>query len=151
MHFTNLVRFCDGNALNRAKASLVKVIHPLTLKSALLTFCSLSIVSLANAQAPVPPFRQCPAAGLDTSCRILIVYNADGSRRIYTDPNVSATYDGSDDTLIGVVNNSPNPISAVPRTLTELVPFLASMETEFVQPLSRLTPLVAPPAMKGPE
>jgi hypothetical protein len=64
--------------------------------------------------AQTPPFNQCPAAGLDTSCRILIVYNADGSRRIFTDPNVSPTYDGIDDTLIGVLNNSPNPISSVP-------------------------------------
>jgi hypothetical protein len=71
-------------------------------------------VSLTPANAQTPPFHQCPAAGLDTSCRILIVYNPDGSRRIFTDPNVSATYDGNDDTLIGVQNNSPSPISAVP-------------------------------------
>ena len=67
-------------------------------------------------QTPTPPFRQCPAVGLDTSCRILIVIDATGAQRILTDASVSATFDGNDDTLIGVVNMSPNPVSSIPLT-----------------------------------
>jgi uncharacterized protein (TIGR03437 family) len=76
-------------------------------------FCILAAFT-AQAQNPTPPFTQCAAAGLDTSCRILIVIGANGGQRILTDPNVSPTYDGSDDTLIGVVNLSSNPVSSIP-------------------------------------
>jgi len=115
MCFTNHVGFSDGNALNRVRVHLLEVVAATPVLLLFLALCLFASVIPAKAQvAPTPPFRQCPAAGLDTSCRILIVYNPDGSRRIYTDPNVSPTYDGADDTLIGVLNNSPNPISAVP-------------------------------------
>jgi hypothetical protein len=56
--------------------------------------------------APAPMFTQCPAVGLNTGCRLLIVINPDGSVVVLTDPNQSPTYDGSEDTLVGVQNNS---------------------------------------------
>jgi hypothetical protein len=55
---------------------------------------------------PPPLFTQCPAVGLNTGCRLLIVINPDGSVVILVDPDQSTTYDGSEDTLIGVQNNS---------------------------------------------
>jgi hypothetical protein len=54
---------------------------------------------------PTPLFGQCPAVGLDTGCAILIVIQPDGSLIISRDPGQRAM-DGSDDTLIGVQNNS---------------------------------------------
>lgn len=63
------------------------------------------------AAAPSPPFTQCPALGVDTSCGTLIVINADGSLTIVSDPS-QRPIDGGDDTLLGVVNNSA---AAVPN------------------------------------
>lgn len=53
----------------------------------------------------------CPAAGAAADCNVLITYNASGSVTItYPDPH---PYDGSDDMLIGVLNNSPVSISGL--------------------------------------
>lgn len=72
----------------------------------------------AHAQTPTPPFTQCPAIGLNASCRILILIDKNGGQRVLTDPAASTTYDGSDDTLIGVVNLSANPVASIPLTST---------------------------------
>jgi hypothetical protein len=58
-----------------------------------------------RAANPTPPFRQCPAVGLDAGCAILIVIQPDGSLTILRDAS-QGPLDGSDDTLIGVQNNS---------------------------------------------
>jgi hypothetical protein len=86
-----------------------------------LTLSFFAVAIPARAQTPTPPFTQCPAAGLDTSCRILILIKADGGQRVLTDPNVSPTYDGADDTLIGVVNQSSTPISSIPLTAPNVI------------------------------
>jgi hypothetical protein len=65
--------------------------------------------------APTPPFNQCPAIGADTSCGILIVFNADGSITTYGDPT-QGPYDGIDDTLLGVQNNSATTQTGVDLT-----------------------------------
>lgn len=54
---------------------------------------------------PIPPFRQCPAVGFDTSCAVLIVIEPDGSLTILRDASQGG-FDGADDTLVGVQNNS---------------------------------------------
>ena len=54
---------------------------------------------------PTPPFTQCPAVGVDTSCTILIVIQPDGSLTILSDPT-QKPFDRGDDTLVGVLNNS---------------------------------------------
>jgi hypothetical protein len=54
---------------------------------------------------PPTPFRQCPAVGADTSCAILIVFNQGGTVSVYAD-STQGPYDSSDDTLVGVLNNS---------------------------------------------
>ena len=67
----------------------------------------------ASAATPVPPFSQCPPVGLDTSCAVLIVYNPDGSRVTLTDPT-QPPFDGIEDTLVGVQNNSSSSVSSTP-------------------------------------
>lgn len=63
------------------------------------------------ATTPVPPFTECPPVGEDTSCGILIqVTNT--SNNIIGDPS-QGPYDGSDDTLIGLLNSSSDTISSV--------------------------------------
>ena len=58
----------------------------------------------AGAQAPLPPFQQCPAIGADTSCAILFVATDD---RIgcFDDPS-QGPFDNIEDTLFGVQNDS---------------------------------------------
>ena len=66
----------------------------------------------ASASTPTPPFTQCPAVGLDTSCAILIVVEPDGSLVSYADPS-QGPFDGIEDTLIGVQNNSKSTVTGI--------------------------------------
>ncbi len=66
------------------------------------------------------PFTECPAVGYNTSCTLLINLTNSGAT-ILQDPAATiasdptpGTYDGVDDTLIGVVNNSSVPVSSLP-------------------------------------
>ena len=76
-----------------------------------LTFATAGAASAAMA-SQVPPFKQCPSVGQSPSCQILIVVNPDRTVSVLGDPAVTS-YDGSDDTLVGVVNNSSKPVSAI--------------------------------------
>ncbi len=64
------------------------------------------------ASAPTPPFTECPAIGAAPSCDILLVVNPDQTITVTGDSSVGP-YDGGDDTLVGVVNNSSSAISAI--------------------------------------
>jgi hypothetical protein len=68
-----------------------------------------STVLAAN---PTPPFRQCPAVGVDTACALLIVIQPDGSLTILAD-TTQRPLDGSDDELIGVQNNGPTTAASI--------------------------------------
>jgi hypothetical protein len=59
----------------------------------------------AYAASPTSPFTQCPAVGASPSCAILVIFNADGTTSILTDPRVGP-FDRVEDTLVGVQNNS---------------------------------------------
>src|SRR5487761_273357 len=63
------------------------------------------------AATPQPPFTQCPADGLDTSCGILIQIT-NSANNILGDPS-QGPFDGSDDTLVGLLNNSSDTISSI--------------------------------------
>lgn len=65
-----------------------------------------------SAAPPTPPFTQCPAIGFDTSCAILIVVEPGGSLASYGDPK-QPPFDGIEDTLIGVQNNSESGIKSI--------------------------------------
>jgi hypothetical protein len=86
--------------------------------SALIASGSLAVVPVATAHAaslPAPPFKQCPAIGASPSCEILLVVNSDNTVSVEGDSSVG-TFDGSDDTLVGIVNNSSKAIHAVTVT-----------------------------------
>ena len=51
------------------------------------------------------PFSECPAAGQDSSCGVLITVNPDGSTTVQTDSTQPAL-SGTEGALVGVVNNS---------------------------------------------
>jgi hypothetical protein len=61
--------------------------------------------------APAPPFTQCPPVGASPSCAILIEFTDQGIN-IFEDPLVGP-YDGIEDTLVGVVNNSSATVNKV--------------------------------------
>ena len=62
---------------------------------------------------PVAPFNECPAIGLDTSCAILLVVNADTTVTVLADATQPA-YENSEDTLVGVLNQSNNTVFSIP-------------------------------------
>src|SRR6267378_6957726 len=67
---------------------------------------------------PTPPFTQCPPVGYDTGCAVLIILGPGGSKTTLVDP-VQGPYDGVEDTLIGVQNNSGGPVSSLTLTGTD--------------------------------
>jgi len=76
----------------------------------------------AHATVSGPPFTQCPAVGADTSCGILIEVTDSGTT-VLSDPT-QGPYDGNEDTLVGVVNESSHPIDALAlRSSTNLFGF----------------------------
>src|ERR1051325_1177216 len=67
-------------------------------------------------KAQSPPFRQCPAVGVDTGCAILLVITDNGIT-VATDPS-QGPFDQIEDTLIGVQNNSSQTITSLPLSAT---------------------------------
>jgi len=60
---------------------------------------------------PMPPFTQCPPIGMSASCGVLIEFTDTGTN-IFVDPTVPP-YDGVEDTLVGVLNDSSAPVPNV--------------------------------------
>ena len=63
-----------------------------------------ALAAPAEATTSPAPFSQCPPVGLDTQCGVLLTINPDGSVTV-TGSN-QGPFDGVEDTLIGVQNNS---------------------------------------------
>ena len=60
----------------------------------------------------------CPSVGVASDCGVLITINPDASVSITT-PGNGNPYDGNDDTLVGVVNNSSVALSSIGLTSTK--------------------------------
>jgi len=75
-----------------------------------LSSLALFIVYLAPSSAGAA-FTQCPAVGLDASCQFLI--NVTDAETTIEADSTQGPYEGSDDALIGIVNNSSKPISSI--------------------------------------
>jgi len=71
-----------------------------------------AILTASTAGAAPTPFSQCPAIGADTKCGTLITINPDGSATVTT--SGQPPYDLSEDTLIGVQNNSSRTLANLP-------------------------------------
>ena len=69
-----------------------------------------AVTPAVTPQAPL--FTECPAIGHDTGCQFLITLPASGPATITEDKN-QGPYDGSDDTLVGIVNDTAVPIPSV--------------------------------------
>jgi hypothetical protein len=66
---------------------------------------------LAPSSASAALYSQCPAVYKDTGCQFLVTVS-NGGETISEDPS-QGFYEGSDDSLIGVQNNSSSPISSI--------------------------------------
>ena len=84
-----------------------------------LTFGATLIASSAASAAPL--FTQCPAVFADTGCQFLITVTASGVT--FAEDKTQGPYEGSDDSLIGIQNNSSVPLSSVPLEGPELFGF----------------------------
>ena len=90
--------------------------------SGLLAVAVMVPVSLALFQgeasaAPIaPPFSECPAIGLDTSCALLIDAATAGTSVLQD--TTQGPYDGTEDTLIGVLNQTTAPITSLALSST---------------------------------
>jgi lysophospholipase L1-like esterase len=74
--------------------------------------CGLWLVPNVATATPTTPFTQCPMIGLSNSCGVVIVVNADRSVSVYNDSSVGP-FDGTEDTLIGIRNESSQPVTAI--------------------------------------
>jgi PEP-CTERM motif len=65
---------------------------------------------------------ECPAIGLDTGCGILITINADNSVTVTAASSpTQPPYDGVEDTLIGVLNNSSVAVGSLPLSSSTVI------------------------------
>jgi hypothetical protein len=71
--------------------------------------------------APKAEAAVCPAFGADTDCGVIITFNADGS--VTSTVTGQGPYDGIEDTLLGVVNNSGHAIAGVGPVSSNLAIF----------------------------
>ena len=72
---------------------------------------SAAILPHLPAARPSLPFTQCPAIGDNTSCAVLVQVT-DGGQFTFDDPS-QGPYDGADDTLVGVLHSSSQPVSSI--------------------------------------
>lgn len=114
-----------SKSLSRRRAQLpMPLIRAISTVSSVLIVTTMALSEPAQVSAdtpPTPPFNQCPAIGLDTSCGLLIVINSDGTTAVYQDPS-QGPYDGTEDTLIGVQNNSSETVSVIPISSSSSTP-----------------------------
>src|SRR5580704_9670131 len=66
----------------------------------------------ANVSPPPPMFTECPPVDQNSGCQFLITVN-NGTETVLQDTN-QGPYEGADDSLIGVLNNSSSPVSQLP-------------------------------------
>lgn len=99
-----------------AKGTLVIGIATL-LSFAGLTLMSTPALAFTPGNSTTAPFNECPAVGDDTSCGLLFVINPDGSVSVLVDGS-QGPYDGIEDTLIGVLNQSSQTIPSLTLTST---------------------------------
>jgi hypothetical protein len=82
----------------------------------------LVLFNLPSFAGATPPFTQCPAVGADTSCAVLITINSGGGLSFATDPS-QGPFDGIEDTLVGVWNNSGKVATSISLSGTNIFGF----------------------------
>src|SRR5947209_7422283 len=94
-------------------AAVGRIASGAMLKAALSLAAATTLIFAADASA-APLYPQCPPVGNNQGCSQLIVVAADGTVTVQTDPNAPpAGYDGAEDTLIGLQNNSKHAVASI--------------------------------------
>jgi hypothetical protein len=73
----------------------------------------LGVASASVSLLSAAQFNQCPSVGSNTGCAVLITINSSGTPTVAVD-SAQGPYDGADDTLVGVLNNSSSTIGSLP-------------------------------------
>jgi hypothetical protein len=68
---------------------------------------------------PAAMFTQCPPVDKNTGCEFLVTVTASGVT--VADDSSQGPYDGADDTLVGIQNNSSQAISSIPLSSTDQI------------------------------
>jgi hypothetical protein len=108
------------------------------------------VLLVGTSTASAALFSQCPPVGSNLGCSQLVVINANGTATVQTDPAAPANgYDGAEDTLIGVQNNSGRAISSVnlASTTRDIFGFDGDglcNPSQWPDPLTRTTPAGCP-------
>jgi hypothetical protein len=93
--------------------------------TAIAAIALLALVSSASGAPPTPPFTECPAVGFDSSCAVLIEVTKSGELQSFSD-STQGPFDGIEDTLIGVQNNSSSTVTSIALKTGELsIPIFA--------------------------
>jgi len=101
-----------------------RTLRALSAVASLVAMSAVAVSSPTAARAdapPTPPFTQCPAIGQDTGCGLLIVVNSNGTTTVVGDSS-QPPFDGIEDTLVGVQNNSAQPIQIIPISSSSATP-----------------------------
>jgi hypothetical protein len=70
------------------------------------------LIALVGPSAANAAFTQCPPVDLDTGCQFLV--NVTDAGTTVESDGTQGPYEGADDALMGIVNNSSKPISSIP-------------------------------------
>jgi len=97
---------------NGGKGLLTRV-RRLAFAGVLATGTAMALPALTTAASAATPV--CPAVGAASDCGVLITINANGTVSIVNEGNGNP-YDGNDDTLVGIVNNSSVALSSIVLT-----------------------------------
>lgn len=73
-----------------------------------------ALAALAPSLASAQNWNVCPSLGSNTAgCAVLLTVGPGGTLSVMLNPTDAGPYDGSDDALVGVVNNSGAPLSSL--------------------------------------
>lgn len=96
-----------------------------------------------------PMFTQCPSIGASPGCSILFTFGSGGSISTQIDPNVGP-YDGIEDTLVGVQNNSGGVINSLVLSNPTASPPIFGFDGDGLQTYINPYPNYGPTGYEGP-
>src|SRR5262249_43486690 len=108
----------EGDGMNRNTTTrgffqLARLHRARAVQVLLMAAAPVLLISRVNAQ----PFPQCPPVGADTSCGVLLTITPGGFSVVASDPT-QGPFDGVEDTLTGVQNNSGGPVCSIALSST---------------------------------
>lgn len=85
-------------------------------------FLFIAVAGLSGLASAAVMFPECPAIGDNTGCAVLITIGSNNTTTLAIDP-LQGPYDGSDDTIVGVLNSSASSVGSLPLTGDDIFGF----------------------------